>query len=99
MLMNESGNLMVPTARLELARPRSLPPQDSVSTNSTTSAKEHAPLRFAAGAVRRMLLYFYCGMSPALEPAFGLGAGAGAAGWFAVVGTAVRSRTLVERCC
>ena len=30
---------MVPTARLELARPRSLPPQDSVSTNSTTSAK------------------------------------------------------------
>ncbi len=30
---------MVPTARLELAQPKSLPPQDSVSTNSTTSAK------------------------------------------------------------
>jgi hypothetical protein len=35
---------MVPTARLELARPRSLPPQDSVSTNSTTSAKALAHL-------------------------------------------------------
>jgi len=29
---------MVPTARLELARLSPLPPQDSVSTNSTTSA-------------------------------------------------------------
>ena len=30
---------MVPSARLELAQPKSLPPQDSVSTNSTTTAK------------------------------------------------------------
>src|SRR3569832_520225 len=44
--MNKSGNLMVPTARLELARPRSLPPQDSVSTNSTTSAKGMRPDRY-----------------------------------------------------
>ncbi len=44
--MNKSGNLMVPTARLELAQPRSLPPQDSVSTNSTTSAKGLAPDRY-----------------------------------------------------
>ena len=29
---------MVPTMRLELIRPKSLPPQDSVSTNFTTSA-------------------------------------------------------------
>ena len=29
---------MVPTGRLELPRPKSLPPQDSVSTNSTTWA-------------------------------------------------------------
>ena len=29
---------LVPTMRLELIRPRSLPPQDSVSTNFTTSA-------------------------------------------------------------
>jgi len=28
----------VPTARLELAQPKPLPPQDSVSTNFTTSA-------------------------------------------------------------
>jgi hypothetical protein len=31
--------LLVPTARLELAQLSPLPPQDSVSTNSTTSAK------------------------------------------------------------
>ena len=31
---------LVPTARLELARLSPLPPQDSVSTNSTTSAQE-----------------------------------------------------------
>jgi hypothetical protein len=44
---------MVPTARLELARPRSLPPQDSVSTNSTTSAKAlaHRELQDAARPV------------------------------------------------
>ena len=42
---------MVPTARLELARPKSLPPQDSVSTNSTTSAKEHTLLRFILQAL------------------------------------------------
>ncbi len=29
---------MVPSARLELAQPKPLPPQDSVSTNSTTTA-------------------------------------------------------------
>ena len=29
---------LVPTARLELAQPKPLPPQDSVSTNFTTSA-------------------------------------------------------------
>jgi hypothetical protein len=31
---------MVPTARLELAQLSPLPPQDSVSTNFTTSAKQ-----------------------------------------------------------
>ena len=31
-------NHLVPTARLELAQPKPLPPQDSVSTNFTTSA-------------------------------------------------------------
>jgi hypothetical protein len=31
--------LMVPTARLELAQLSPLPPQDSVSTNFTTSAR------------------------------------------------------------
>ena len=30
--------ILVPTARLELAQPKPLPPQDSVSTNFTTSA-------------------------------------------------------------
>jgi hypothetical protein len=33
--------LLVPTARLELAQLSPLPPQDSVSTNFTTSAKDH----------------------------------------------------------
>jgi hypothetical protein len=32
------GTCLVPTARLELAQLSPLPPQDSVSTNSTTSA-------------------------------------------------------------
>ncbi len=30
--------ILVPTVRLELTRPKPLPPQDSVSTNFTTSA-------------------------------------------------------------
>jgi len=33
--------LLVPTARLELAQLSPLPPQDSVSTNFTTSAKRN----------------------------------------------------------
>jgi hypothetical protein len=33
------GILLVPTARLELAQLSPLPPQDSVSTNFTTSAR------------------------------------------------------------
>jgi hypothetical protein len=33
-------SLLVPTARLELAQLSPLPPQDSVSTNFTTSAKD-----------------------------------------------------------
>jgi len=40
--MTRHGSLksqMVPMARLELARPKPPPPQDGVSTNSTTSAK------------------------------------------------------------
>ena len=48
---------MVPTARLELARPKSLPPQDSVSTNSTTSAMGCPP----------KLCLRYSGMSVTLE--------------------------------
>ena len=88
MLMNKSGNLMVPTARLELARPKSLPPQDSVSTNSTTSATGMRPDSTA-----------YCGMSPALVPALLPGACAGAAGCACVAGTTVRSSTLAGLCC
>ena len=90
---------MVPTARLELARPRSLPPQDSVSTNSTTSAKGLSP--FHCAGRERVRLRFYCGMSAALEPSSGAVAGVtGAAGWV-VVGTPVRSSTLLEGlfCC
>jgi hypothetical protein len=36
-----SIEVLVPTARLELAQLSPLPPQDSVSTNSTTSARRH----------------------------------------------------------
>jgi hypothetical protein len=89
---------MVPTARLELARPRSLPPQDSVSTNSTTSAKELA-LPVWQGAHGPDVLRSYFGISTAFEPSLGPGAGAGAAGCVVVTGTAVRSSTLVGLCC
>gem|GEM_PF-4014476 len=34
----EKNDYLVPTERLELSRLSSLPPQDSVSTNSTTTA-------------------------------------------------------------
>src|SRR5690606_40275208 len=52
-------NTMVPTARLELAQLSPLPPQDSVSTNSTTSAgkeryssMKYAPFRSAVHPVK-----------------------------------------------
>src|SRR5690554_6033351 len=52
-------NTMVPTARLELAQLSPLPPQDSVSTNSTTSAgkeryssTKYAPFRSAVHPVK-----------------------------------------------
>ena len=64
---------MVPTARLELARLSSLPPQDSVSTNFTTSAWRGAE---APPKTR------YFGMAPDLSAgAAGAGAGVGATGW------------------
>src|SRR5690606_30594113 len=37
-LNGDRSQILVPTARLELAQLSPLPPQDSVSTNSTTSA-------------------------------------------------------------
>ena len=73
---------MVPTARLELAQPKSLPPQDSVSTNSTTSAKafEHLEWQRDEPAMNHLRLLhlpllLYCGISRALEPASGPEAG------------------------
>src|ERR1700693_5337329 len=49
--------ILVPTVRLELTRLTPLPPQDSVSTNSTTSAIVFYSLRyiarFRAGLFRR----------------------------------------------
>ena len=88
---------MVPTARLELARPRSLPPQDSVSTNSTTSAKALAHLE-SQDAERPVVNFIYCGISLALEPALGPGACTGAAGCVVVAGTDARSSTLFTLC-
>ncbi len=68
---------MVPTARLELARLSSLPPQDSVSTNFTTSAlqgmfQEHA----------EELISAYLGIAPDLSNSTGActGADCGATG-------------------
>ena len=62
---------MVPTVRLELTRLSPPPPQDGVSTNSTTSAglarNSFPPLCESGHA-------FYFGTSPAFEPS-----GAGAA--------------------
>ena len=54
--------------RLELIRPKSLPPQDSVSTNFTTSAL-HGQLRFTEGNYlsRSALSINYFGISFALE--------------------------------
>ena len=46
---------MVPTGRLELPRLSPLPPQDSVSTNFTTSAKQASEVRDQATATARAL--------------------------------------------
>ncbi len=67
---------MVPTARLELARLSSLPPQDSVSTNSTTSALHGTRMASQWNSNA------YFGMAPDLSsPPDGAGAGTGATGW------------------
>ena len=41
-----ASKILVPAARLELAQLSPLPPQDSVSTNFTTSAQGHILTRF-----------------------------------------------------
>ena len=92
---------LVPTARLELARLSPLPPQDSVSTNFTTSAWPPDCARAAANAARiiafmrrkknlvvaREALYF--GMSLAFDSGGtipGAGTESGAgAGWVAAL--------------
>ena len=61
---------MVPTARLELAQPKSLPPQDSVSTNSTTSANGLVPDWIMLMYYEVFITDFYCGISAAFEPVF-----------------------------
>ena len=72
-----TNEYLVPTARLELAQLSPLPPQDSVSTNFTTSAA----LESAASAGMRIgspgnsgfyprLIYFF-GIAPAPEDAAG----------------------------
>ncbi len=43
LIRNTAEQLLVPWARLELARLSTLPPQDSVSTNFTTKASLHDP--------------------------------------------------------
>jgi hypothetical protein len=73
---------LVPTGRLELPRLSPLPPQDSVSTNFTTSAVRESNYiflqqhRHADEGFARVLPCCYFGTSPA----FDAGALAGAAG-------------------
>ena len=75
--------ILVPTARLELAQLSPLPPQDSVSTNFTTSAKSYILTRFTlfvqctitAKCCKSTLFLTYLGIWPALPDA-----GAGTAG-------------------
>ena len=63
-------NKMVPKAGLEPARLSPLPPQDSVSTNSTTSAhfvwSQRSSLRCPAATTRERtrIIAAYCGISP-----------------------------------
>ena len=65
--------LMVPTIRLELIRPKSLPPQDSVSTNFTTSAQPNRYHEVASMFTRSPRINpnisTYLGISFAFEPA------------------------------
>ena len=70
---------MVPTMRLELIRLAPLPPQDSVSTNSTTSANSNAATR--CRGIAKSYKDSYLGISPAFDaPLFAGTAGTGAAG-------------------
>gem|GEM_PF-4031238 len=55
-------NILVPMSRLELLRLSPLPPQDSVSTNFTTSAIHYLNMH-------------YLGISFDLEPSSGIAAG------------------------
>jgi hypothetical protein len=66
---------VVPTVRLELTRLSPPPPQDGVSTNSTTSAglREMVSSFSCPSASKQSVAYF--GTSPAFEPS-----GVGAAG-------------------
>jgi len=51
---------MVPMARLELARVTPLPPQDSVSTNSTTSAYQLKSLKCRVTLFFQALRFLTC---------------------------------------
>ena len=62
-------DLLVPSMRLELTRLSALPPQDSVSTNSTTTAR----------GFKMEIISRYFGIWLALEPSFDPSAAAGAA--------------------
>jgi hypothetical protein len=66
--------ILVPTARLELAQLSPLPPQDSVSTNFTTSA-ETAILTCFGHFVQRTIAQDKAGMHKKLRSYFGI--------WFA----------------
>jgi hypothetical protein len=79
---------MVPSKRLELLRLSALPPQDSVSTNSTTTAIEYG--------------FCYFGISVDFEDGAPAGAGAeeaGAAGFTSDFVSTPGAMAGVSRCC
>src|SRR5690242_7342477 len=94
---------MVPSKRLELLRLSALPPQDSVSTNSTTTATIIRDNPATASDLRqRRLLWCYFGISEDLPPSAGTAGdgaeGAGAAG-FCAGGAAPCGTAGISSCC
>ncbi len=85
---------LVPTARLELARLSPPPPQDGVSTNSTTSANNFPPGDAIAVSSPAVKVYF--GISFTFESSPAAGSGSTATGASGTGTSELTGRSLVD---